>query len=478
MGSRGLKMPGGGYDAWVEPAPEFRASSHQACGLYPFAVGGQSPVVGVPLGFNIRSGETVCCDCMAWFEQAKILQNPSSATLGLPALGKSTGERKELIGLVARGIVPIVAGDLKPDYADVVEALGGQVIEMGRGAGSLNPLDPGTLDEAAAQLSGDHYSEARRKLQEEAHGRRVNMVLALITILRGHTAGDVERTVLSTALRALVERHEGHQAPVLADLVQILEPHEAPQSVKDATMTRGDQAAYTDLVTPLQRTLNGLVTGELGDTFARPTSTRLKLDAPAICVDISGLNLHDNRLTAAVLLATWNEVFGTVWANNVLTDTMGKPQRHFKIILDELWRVLGAGPGMTDAINHMGRTNRQQGLGQSIITHTLADFSSLPDGERQKAYGFIERSALLKLYGLPRHEVEEIDRNIVSLTNAEKQLLTSWSTPRSLDSNAAPPGLGKVLLKVAHRPGIPVQIQLTEAELRSGVHNTNKRWAA
>jgi len=40
-----------------------------------------------------------------------------------------------------------------------------------------------------------------------------------------------------------------------------------------------------------------------------------------------------------------------------------------------------------------------------------------------------------------------------------------------------PPGVGKFLIKSGQRPGIPVSVELTRAELDAAVHDTNKRWA-
>ena len=40
----------------------------------------------------------------------------------------------------------MVLGDIKPDYVDLVEALGGQVITIGHGRGGINPLDAGNVD--------------------------------------------------------------------------------------------------------------------------------------------------------------------------------------------------------------------------------------------------------------------------------------------------------------------------------------------
>ncbi len=470
--ARGIKAPGGGYDPFVEPAPEWRASTMQACGLYPFAVGGESPMVGVPLGRNMLTGATVCCDPLSWFRPGRILPNPSAFVLGLPALGKSTLVRRQVIGLAAAGVTAICAGDLKPDYADVVRALGGQVIEMGRGRGSINPLDPGTLAEAADRLTG----KAAHQLREEAHARRVNMVQALLAMIRGQRSTDTERAVLSAALRVLADQHAATDPPVLADLVALLDA--APEPVRAPTLDRGDDDAYRQVVDPLQRSLIALIDGELGGVFAAQTSTRLSLDAPAVCVDVSGLAGHDEMLTAAVLLATWNEAYGTVWAANALADAGVAPQRHTLVILDELWRVLSAGPGMVDRINFLGRTNRQDGVGQIAITHTMADLNALPsESDRTQARGFIERSALLMLGGLPMHELDEIDAKIVRLTTAEKDLVSSWHTPTSIARSSAPPGRGKFLVKVANRPGIPVQVLLTDAERVADVHNTDKRWA-
>lgn len=469
--ARGVPGPGGGSDGFVEAPPEWRATTSQACGLYPFAVGAPSPMLGVPLGRNLLTGATVCCDPLSWFRPGRILANPSAFVLGLPALGKSTLVRRQVIGLAASGITTICAGDLKPDYADVVSALGGQVISIGRGRESINPLDPGTLAEAASRLTGS----AAQELHEEAHARRVNMVIALVAMIRGTPTTDTERAVLAAALRELVARHDPARPPVLADLVTILD--EAPDPVRVPALDRGDEQVYREIADPLARSLLALIDGELGAVFARPTSTRLALGSPAVCVDVSGLSGHDDLLTAAVLLATWNEAYGSVWASNALADAGVAEQRHTMIVLDELWRVLSQGPGMVDRLNFLGRTNRQAGVGQIAITHTMADLNALPEEhDRAKARGFVERSALLILGGLPRGELEQLNASVVRLTSAEIEMVSSWSTPPSLSRSSAPPGRGKFLLKVANRPGIPVQVQLTQAELNADVHDTDKRW--
>jgi hypothetical protein len=470
--SRGMRGRGGGRVSYVEAPPEWRGTSVQVCGLFPWVVGGLSPTIGVPLGRNLITGSTVCCDPISWFERARLILNPSEFLLGLPALGKSTLVRRQVIGLAGAGVVPLVLGDLKPDYVDTVRALGGQIVRLGRGLGSLNVLDVGALDAAADRLP----TQEAARLREEAHGRRLNMVSALVELGRGARISDTERTVLSAALRLLSQRHRRRKTPpVLGDLVKVLE--EGPDPVRVPTLDRGDDARYRAVVDPLQRSLLSLLDGPLGSVFARPTTQRFALDSTAVCVDVSGISATDTALQAAVLLACWSEGFGAVEAANALADAGVAPQRRFFIVLDELWRVLRSGEGMVDKVDQLTRLNRNEGVGQVMISHSLADLRALRNQEdRDKAKGFVERAGLVVVGGLPAQEIDELSET-VRFSRAERDQVTSWSTPPGWDAEADPPGRGKFLLKCGQRPGIPVHVDLTAAERDAQVHNTNKRWA-
>ncbi|WP_196792331.1 hypothetical protein [Motilibacter deserti] len=323
--ARGFAGRGLGRASYVEAPPEWRGTTVQACGLYPFVVGASTPMVGVPIGPSLSTGATVCCDPINWFQRAKLISNPSMFVLGLPGLGKSTLIRRQVLGLAAQGVTPLVLGDLKPDYADLVRELGGQVVRLGRGLGSLNVLDAGALDEAADLLQAAGMHRRADRLREEAHGRRLNMVDALILLARQSSTTDTERTVLSAALRLLAERradaaaYEGtSEAPLLSDLVAVLE--EGPETVRLPTLDRGNVDRYRLAVEPLQKSLLALIEGPLGSVFARPTTERIRLDSTAVCVDVSGISANDTALQAAVLLACWNEGFGAVEAANELAD--------------------------------------------------------------------------------------------------------------------------------------------------------------
>lgn len=490
LSPRGYRGPGNGRASYVEAPPEWRGTTVQVCGLFPWAVGASAPTVGVPVGPHLRTGATVCFDVINWFQRARFLLNPSMFVLGLPGLGKSTFVRRQITGLAAGGVTPLVLGDLKPDYKDLIVALGGQVVALGRGLGSLNVLDVGALDSAAdvlehaAQQATDaatHSAIAKKaiRLREEAHGRRLNMVAALVVIVRGAPIADHEQTVLSVALRELAARHRDEQPPTLHDLIALLE--EGPPAVRAVTLDRGDETRYRVVIDPLQRTLLGLVDGPLGDVFARQTTNAIRLDSTAVCVDVSAISESDTQLQAAVLLACWNDGFGAVEAANALADIGVAPQRRFLIIMDELWRVLRSGAGMVDRIDALTRLNRNDGVGTAMITHTMADLRALAsEADIAKAKGFVERSGALVCGGLPSSELDEL-QEVVRFTREERMMITEWSTPASWGTGTdgdLPAGVGKFLIKVGQRPGVPVRVQLTAVELNSDVHNTNKRWDA
>ncbi|MDQ2730006.1 MAG: ATP/GTP-binding protein, partial [Actinomycetota bacterium] len=103
-GPRGWTNRAGGASAYVEAAPEWRGTSVQVCGLWPFIAGSGSPMVGVPLGKHLFTNTTVCSDPINWFTRAKLISNPGVMVLGLTGRGKSTVVRRMATGLAAQGV--------------------------------------------------------------------------------------------------------------------------------------------------------------------------------------------------------------------------------------------------------------------------------------------------------------------------------------------------------------------------------------
>lgn len=471
---RGWLGRGRGASSYVQAPEEWRGTTVQVCGLWPFAIGTGTPMVGVPLGRHIHTGATLCCDPISWFQRAKLISNPSAFVLGKPGLGKSTLIRRMATGLAGYGVMPLVLGDLKPDYVDLIEAMGGQVITLGRGRGYLNVLDPGEATEAAARLLEAGFEKEASQVMADAHGRRHTMVSALLTIMRSAPPTDREETIIDRALKVLDERHEG--VPVLGDLLKVIQ--DGPSEVRAVALDRGDEHRYKQITEDLEASLIGLVGGgRLGETFSRHTTNPMRRDAPVV-YDVSAIDDSEMELQAATLLACWSAGFGTVNVANALADAGLEPRRHYFVILDELWRALRAGRGMVDRVDALTRLNRQRGVGMAMISHTMSDLLALASEEdRMKAKGFVERSGMVICGGLPGAEMPLLT-SAVPFSQAEQDLLIGWQDPPAWDPTtgreAEPPGRGKFLVKVGGRPGIPVNVQLTSVE--ASVSDTNKLW--
>ena len=474
-GLRGWRTRNGGYAAVVEVPPQWRGSTSAIAGLRPFPTASTPPLLGVPLGPSLTDlaggGACVCADPISWFERGRLIGNPSAFVLGRPGLGKSTLVRRMVLGLAAAGVTPLILGDLKPDYVDLIAALGGQVITLGRGAGVLNVLDPGGMAAVADRLP----SRIAEQMRIEAHHRRTTMVTALLSLGRTAALTEPERVGLSAALTDLAAGRAADEQPTLSELLALL--HTPTARMLASTLSR-DPEHWAEQMRPLLHSVRHLVDSPIGAMFDGQTTTRLDLTSPALAVDVSAVPA-DAESQAAALLATWADGFGAVEAANALTDAGLAPQRRFLLVLDELWRALRAGAGMVDRLDALTRLNRAHGVGQVMITHSLKDLDALPDpADRAKAAGFVERAGMLFLGGLPMAELAGV-RRVADLTDAEARLITGWSSPASLTARrSAPPGVGHFLLKVGGQPGVPFALRLTWAELDAGVHETNQRWSA
>ena len=510
---RGLAGSGGGRFGPVSKPVEYRNTTLQAAGMWPFPVGAGAPLVGVPLGSHLYTHAPVCFDPLSWMTRAKFIGQPSMMLLGLPSFGKSSLARMIMLGLIATGVTALVLGDMRPDYRKLVETLeGGQVIELGAGLGTLNPLDLGplaqivpTLEAAIAQrraaaedalADGDapaaekwHHSAevADRKLRQvlaRITADRVRRVKGLLELTRGEAIQDYEEAALRAALRVCDEQARARGTePLLVDLYDVLVT--GPSAVRRAFDVADDDSGddeYRLESRALRRTLNALRDGGFGEVFDHATSQPFDINAPAICIDVSGIETSDRKLKGAVLLTCWEHGFAAIAAAHFLADAGCGPKRNFLAVLDEMWQVLRAGVGMVDRVDELTRLNRNIGTALLMCTHTVSDLIALPrEEDRVTAQGFIERAAALIVGALPRKEMARL-ADIKPFTDTEINDITSWSSPPALTgdsrSNNAPPGRGKFYIKVGEQgsPGIPLRTIFSQSEIESGIHDTNHRF--
>ena len=485
---RGRRSRGGGYAALMPTIDEFFGTSNQVCGgFWPFGTDMALPAEGVPVGRSLMTGAGVCCDPISWFK-AGIIKQPSMFLLGLPAIGKSTFVRREVLGLSALGMNAIIPGDLKPDYASLVNMLGGQVIRLGAGIGVVNPLDPGDLHYALQRLEG----KARKDLTDYYNDTRAALMEVLLTIMRTGRENDTdagargvtarESDILSVAVRVLHDRHgDDPQPPVIADLRDLL--REGPDEVRTAAVWDDPEndELYRAQVRGLLADLHGFSNRmtKFGRLFGDQTTARIDLSRP-VDFDISALAQSGDDVVAAVLATTWTSAFAAKNAADVLAEEGLQPRRNHVIIMDEMHRALRASPLMVEKLDLLTRLNRQWGVGQIMITHTFKDLMCMETpAQNTKARGFVERSEIKVLGALSRIEVDRYLRGECGLpvSRREEDMLEDWATPVNFGSDASHKGLGRFLIKLGGLPGIPINVEMCPLE-KSGFNDTNLKWHA
>jgi hypothetical protein len=445
-----------GRASHVDVAPEFQATTVQACGLFPFTAGSGAPAVGVPFGRHMMWGEVVCCDPFTWMD-AGLTTNRGVFFLGQPGTGKSAGGKRICRGCMAFGAVPLFLGDAKPDYTAIVASAGGQVIRIGRGLDRINPLDAGPLGSALARLGGG----PAERLRLEVRGRRLNATLALCALVRTDAPiSNAEETVVGAAVDLLGERKTDSD-PTIPEVLAVI--REAPDRLVSAAEVESI-TEYRAETRRLRQTLRMLCEGSLKGVFDGPTSVPIDLDAPAVSVDISAVTSAGDTLLSAAMLSTWSYGFAVIDAATALAEAALVKPRRYVAVLDELWRALRGAPGLVDYADALTRVYRGRNVAHMMMTHSLDDLNALPtDSDRAKARGFIDRCAITVLAGLPMRELDEVAR-IVPLSGQEKLMVASWSSPETWQPGARHPGRGKYLIKTGQRVGIPVELEFVADE--------------
>ncbi|MEU5858898.1 ATP-binding protein [Nocardiopsis dassonvillei] len=453
--ARGWPEPAAGRANHVESGHVYLGTSRQVAGLYPWMQASGLPVEGVPVGPDLLTGEMQCVDPAGWV--GRLTTNPGVWIQGQPGVGKSAIAKRLCLGYAAFGYMVLCPGDVKGEYSQLVQDLGGQVVRVGRGLDRINPLDSGPLGQRLHLLP----EAEREQLRAEINGRRAEFLHGLLASPHGlgRRPTAPESAALGHALHLATARTS--EDPIIPDLIALL--RNPPAQIYDQLLVQG-QAEYVQLTREVITALSNLCGGPLSGLFDGPTTTPLDLDAPAVSVDLRPLLTAGDQVVAAGLLATWAYSYAAVDTARAF----GHATRPLILPLDEMWRALRAGPGMVGSLDAMTRLNRSKGEVTVMITHSLRDLEALPTEEdRAKAMGLMERCDTLMLAALPPSETERISAQR-TLTEGERHLISTWASPSSTGadgSQAIHPGRGKYLIKVGTRIGVPVQLQLTRTEL-------------
>ena len=221
-GHRGAGGAGGGRTNIVLKMHEWRATTAQvAGGFWPFSIGASSPLLGTPLGSHLRTGQDFGCDPLSWF-LAGLITAPVAFVLALNGFGKSSLVRRLALGNMDQGHTSLFLGDIKPDYAELTRANGGQVVTGGYGHQKINPLAAGALGTVLDRLTDEiarlqalpratdddrkrlgTLTDLRIQVAADLRARQVATLAGLVEINRGRAVEDFEETLLSSALDML-----------------------------------------------------------------------------------------------------------------------------------------------------------------------------------------------------------------------------------------------------------------------------------
>ena len=243
---------------------------------------------GLPIGTDPRTGSPVSGDPVTWARSGLLPRNRVVTIGQVDSL-----LQRWVLGSTALGVRPVVL-DGASRLTDSVAALGGQVLEIGRGADTLNLLE------------------------HPAH--RLVVTSSLLLAATGAMPTVREQRLLATAIDTMTAEWAQPQAPVLWDVIAAL------QKLPDTQST--------------VQTLQSIV-HHYGDVIARPTTVRADPDAPALSLSITGVNPKDGFLRSALQVALWSAAADFTQAHDSLT--MISPSEVMQAMpgmLDELQAIL------------------------------------------------------------------------------------------------------------------------------------------
>lgn len=344
--------------------PGVNVAGHTAATAYPYPSGPDLGAFGPPVGVNIDGGGTFCIDPWELYK-AGIISGMSMLLFGTVGTGKSTLAKCWCTRLIQFGKKLAVASDLKGEWTDLIQQLGGVVIQIGTGLPTrLNPLEEGmrpSVDSMGNDLSDDGWAQMVRT-------RRMSIMETVIKILTGQEELSAdEHTALDDAIDGATRRAlEESRTPTVLDVSwALLEGRN--NEISDEELERASRG--------LAKTIRRLHSGDLAGMFDGESTVVFDPSLPAVSIDTSSLrgSTQKARRVASACCGTWIEAMVT-----------NPDSGHRVVVYEEGWDAVTNRADLQRMVENW-KLARDYGIFNILIMHKVTDLKMAGDSGSQMA---------------------------------------------------------------------------------------------
>lgn len=402
-----------------------RVTTRHLQAAYPFQSQGAISSRGCFIGVEANGGGAFTY-CPWTFEEQfpGLLSNPNMLVLGNQNAGKSTGAKAYLhrqVGVFGRRAFVI---DVKREYVELANALGGAVISLTPSAAGeglrLNPLSPWA-----------------------SRSDRLLVLYAVAEVAIGHPLTSTDKALARLALEEAEAQSVTGEA-TLPDVVRLLfQPTESmagEQGVSRAQLAADGRE--------LGNGLAELVNGQLRGMFDGPTSEGIRFNLPVVVLDIADTGGWSGMGIMMLCSTAWQRAL-------IMEEKRRGHVRPTVHVTDEAWRALALARE-AEAAQERTKLSRDHNVQSLYLLHKLADLKAAGDDgsrTRQIAENLVADCATRVVYAQPHSEARTL-QEVVGLTETETRIVTS---PRMMRT-------GQALWKLADRSFL-VQTVLAPEEL-------------
>lgn len=400
----GPKGRNGGRIPYPLRMPTHTETSRSLCGLYPWLAGVGLPQVGPLMGRDRFSRQRFCFDPWELY-RLKLLEDAGIVQTGAIGTGKTSLIKSLIIRSLAFGHSFAVPADIRGEWVELCEKVGGLVLRLGPGMHDrLNCL---AMPTKPLDIPNDQWWMTVRTHWEELLGSLVRTLLpgqrellpfeataieTALTTASGwdRTGGDVDRLQPLSLGRVVAQLRDPDEA--MATVIGM--PRDLLQDqLRDVHLT---------LRRLTEGSLSGLVDDERPDNQLNPT-------VPAV-VDLSRVQASDAAI-ALVMACTQSAIE---------LSAAHRTARRWQVY-DEAWRLMRF-PALISRINSGQRLSRKNGSATVLITHRITDLEL--GGAEARGYAMdLLGDCSTRIVYRQRADAMDATARLLDLTDAQAEFL-------------------------------------------------------